>query len=514
MFFTRLLAYLSIYALVIARWGYEYGRNDQMQILGYAKYLANKALFPHDNYIQGMAEKVPNERFAFSWLMSLTSSWMELFSLIGHIIVSLLMFHLLYKIASRFIKTDYLSWLCILFIFIPLYNVNLGGNEMWYNTFFVSNVVKLAGLWAMWLFLNDKFIIAFLFIGLSVLLQPVVGVQLFVTLTGMMVAMKAFRQAETSWQTIITSVMVFILTGGVWVVFLKLFFEEASVLTNAEFFNILFEFRSPHHYLPFAFSLKSWLILVPLMIFGGIYYWKTDKALGWFFVVSLPLLLGYILMVEALEVVNVASLQWFKITICLEAFSVIALFAFAERHLIFIKNKHLVRLSLPILSLAGMIAAAVIVFRPSLLPWNIPMDFGQQQTNDPAVEICIQAKAKTPEDALFIHPMAFTELKVYGERSSFVEWKILVHRKNAMKQWYDRLSMLYGIGLGDDESGFELYADADINFKALDTASLTRMSEMFGITHILTWKDHQLDFPTISENEKFRIYQLNLPDEN
>ncbi|MEM7104122.1 MAG: DUF6798 domain-containing protein [Bacteroidota bacterium] len=506
---TKLVAYLSIYGLVLARWGYEYGRNDQMQILGYAKYLADKSLFPVDNYIQGMAAKVPNERFTFSWIMSWSGSLMELVCLIGHLVTTLLMFHLLYRIASRFIKTDYLIWLCILFIFIPLYNINLGGNELWYNTFFVSNVVKLIGLWAILLFLDKKWLLSMLVIGLSTLLQPVVGVQLFVTFTGIMMAMKLFERAEMSWSTIFSAVGIFMITGGVWVIFLKLFFEEASEVSNEMFFNILFEFRSPHHYLPFDFSQKGYIILLPLMIFGLVYFWGKEKILAWFFTISCGLMVGYVVMVEGFSVVNVASLQWFKVTIWLEAFSVMALFAFAERQIKFLGKSILQKLALPVLSVGGLAAIAILIFRSSLFPWEVPMDFGQQHTHDAAVEICIQAKAKTSQSALFIHPMAFTELKVYGERSSFIEWKILVHRKNAMKDWYDRLSRVYSISLDAEDKGFALYKAADHNYSQLTTDEVQRLADEFGITHMITWKDHLLDFDIVAENPEFWIYEIN-----
>jgi len=450
---------------------------------------------------------VPNERFAFSWLLSLTGDYQELACVLLHILVTLLHFFLLYKIARLFIKTDYMAWLAILTLFVPLYGINLGGNELYYNSFFVSNLIQLLGLFGVYLFLNNRYIAALGIIGLGTLLQPVIGIQLFVTCSGVLFFGKLLKLIKVKWTTFFSAVFLWILTGGLWVIFLKFFFEEQGG-SNADFFMILFEFRSPHHYLPFEFPLKNYLLVIPLLLLGTVFYLGKEIKLGLFFMISWAAMLVHLTLVEGFSEVNAASLQWFKITIWLKAFSVFAVFAIFEKAFPFVQNKKLQQLAFPVLATVGLAILFVLIFARSLFFWDVPFDYGNQYKEDPAVEISTKAKELTAEGALFLHPINFTTLKVYGERSSLVDYKVLVHRKKAMIDWYNCIGEVYGVNADSRKVGLELFDLADRHFKSMDEVAVKKLQEKYEITHLLTFKDHHLDFPQVVSNDKYRIYFL------
>jgi hypothetical protein len=76
------------------------------------------------------------------------------------------------------------------------------------------------------------------------------------------------------------------------------------------------------------------------------------------------------------------------------------------------------------------------------MPINTHFDFGKQLQDDNAVSISMQAKNNTNKNALFLQPIRFTEFKYYSQRSSFVDYKIPVHRKTALAEWYKRLTII------------------------------------------------------------------------
>jgi len=500
-----LIALLACYLCVVARWGYEYGRNDAMQTQAYAKFLNSPDLYPLDNYLQGIHAKVPNERFAFSYLLSLSGDYLELICVLMHLLVTLLQFLLWYKIGRMFIKTDYLVWLAILVIFVPLYGINLGGNELYYNSFFVSSLVKLMGLFGIFQLLKERYIFALFIFGLATLLQPVIGTQLFVTCAGVLFLGRIFGIIKMDWWRWFVGVLGFVLTGGLWVIFLKFFFEDKGI-SNAEFFTILFEFRSPHHYLPIEYGRLNYLIIILLLIFGTSFYLIRNKKIGLFFLISWLGMLVYFILVEGFSEVNAASLQWFKMTIWMKAFSVLAVFAMLEKTLPFLQEKILCQLAFPVLASVGAGVLYVLIFSRSLLFWDVPLDYGNQYFDDPEVHISYLAKQKTSQGALFLHPINFTTLKVYGERSSMVDYKVLVHRKQAMADWYKRIGDVYGVDVDSRKVGLELFDLADTNYRNLSESDIKNLQKKYGITHFLTFKYHYLGFPQVISNEMYRVY--------
>lgn len=502
-----LLALCCIYVLMLARWGYEYGRGDQMQIISYSQYMNDQSLFTVDPYIQGIAEKVPNERYVFAKFMSFFGDKMELASLVLHAFSGLFLLLLLFKIAREFIETDYLIWLGLLFLFIFMYGINLGGNELYYNTFFVSTPAKALGLWGFWHFLKSRYTIAFLLFGITCVLQAVVGLQLFVTCAGILCISKFSGRNRFDWLDFVKWLSGFILTGGIWIFFMKFFFEETAS-ANIDFFSIFFEFRAPHHYVPHEFPLKNYLILFPLMIFGSIYYLFHNYKMFWFFLISFIGMGCYTIAFYGLRDVNLVTLQWFKLSLWLKPFALIAVIAWLEKKMEWVSLESLQRLAFPVLIMVGCAVFSILIFARSLFFWPVPFDFGNQYTEDPRVEICLQAKQQTPVNALFVHPIDFVELKVYGNRSGFVDYKALSHRKVEMQGWYDRTKALYAVDQNTNTTVDPLFDHAHRNYRSLKASDFRRLANDNGITHVLTWNDHKLNLPTVASNGDWVIYKI------
>lgn len=526
LFRNRTALLLSIYFIMVLRWGYEFGRNDQMQTLAYAHLLAYPDSYPHDFYLQGVHAHVPNERFAFSWLLSLAPDHLFLVSLIGHVLFSLLLLHYMERIASLFIRRAWLRWLALLVLFIPLYGVNLGGNELWYNSFFVSNVVKTVGMAALWWLLNGHFQRAMLVACVLPLLQPVVGIQLYglisATTFSLLVCQSNFlrskgvanisgfssRAVQTiHWRDWIGWNALWWISGGLWILFLHFYFEEVPVPEPDRFFDILFRFRAPHHYWPPSWSLRSWLVEGGILLFGLLYFARTNRMLFHWFAWSLLACVLYLVGMVWLQWTEIGALQGFKVSIWLEFLGVVALFGAAEPILVYLVPEALQRHSQAILLSLGLIAGGILGFAAPRIPWQVPFDFNPECRNDPAVNISREAKHISGPDALFLHPIGFTELKVYGERSSYVDYKVLVHTRAAMHEWYRRIGVLYKCGLEDGSPASERYTKADEAFANLTPDELDLLAAE-GATHLLTYRSVSLPYPVLAENAEWVIYDL------
>ena len=124
------------------------------------------------------------------------------------------------------------------------------------------------------------------------------------------------------------------------------------------------------------------------------------------------------------------------------------------------------------------------------------------------IAICEQIKETTPIDAVFIQPFDNTELKFYGQRSSFVEFKANVRHTCYVNEWYRRVQLVYGVSAVDAEKGFALQQKADGNYYTENLWKFNNHSG-YGITHMLVKKEYKPPFGTlILSNNSYAVYKL------
>jgi hypothetical protein len=502
---ARLGVLVALYALMLLRWGYEFGRNDQMQTLAYAEFLADPSDWPGDFYLQGVHAGIPNERYVFSLLLSPFAGHLGAVSALGHALFSLLLLGGLLRLARRWIRPEPWRWGLPLLLFIPLYGVSLGGNELWYNSFFVSNVAKVLGLGGLLALVGGRRWWAFAAAAAVTLLQPVIGIQLFGLFSGSALVERAVRGRALPWRGLLGPMALWLVTGGVWVLFLKLRFDEAPLEGVDRFFDILYVFRAPHHYWPPSWSARDWAVEGFLMLFG--LGWFGRKAArtgepGRVAALRMAGLMGTGLAalglwtagMVTLRPVWLGALQGGKLTIWMEMLGVLALLAATQGAGSGLGRKPWRGRATAALLAAGAVAAGLFVFAPRALPHAVPHDQTAWWGNDPAAHddalaIARAAGAATGPEAVFAQPIGFTELKFHGRRSSWVDYKVLVHQRAAMHEWARRVALLYGLS-PEAEAALppdapDRYARADAHYRALDPAVLAAE----GITHWLTFTD-------------------------
>jgi hypothetical protein len=501
----KFLVFTAIYILIIGRWGYELGRDDQIQALGYAEMISDSSLFTTDYYLQNIDKVKPNERYVFSYFLSFFTGNAPFYMLLLHYATSLLLFFGIFKIASIFIKNKVLIWLSILTLFIPLYLYYLGSCELYYPNFFVSIFVKTIAVWGIYLFLKKEYFYSYLVFIIATFFHQVVGLQLFIILTGVLLLGKIVYKLRIDWFKIGLFILIYIVTSGIWMIILKQKFDSGFAGDNQQFFDIIFKFRLPHHYLPSTFLAKYWLVEGSLIIVGLIYFYKKSKAIYLFFITVILGLIIYTIGVEGFNYINITAFQWFKTTMWLEMFSVIALFGFIEKHLPILQNaKFKITFNIG-LFLSAIIVIIMILFFKENIPFKVRYDFGTQYQDDANVDIAVQIRILTEKDALFVHPQNYIELRYYAKRNSFVDYKIMPLRKHEIMIWWERLSYVYGYNYKDTKINKLDFANE--YYKSLKEEDFEKLKK-YGVQYILTFKDHNLNFPVLCQNDEYIVYSL------
>ncbi len=502
--FSLFLQTIGIYLILLAAHGYIFGYNDQIEVLPYALFLNDNNLYPTDFFVQEISRFIPNERYLFAVLFVPFVKYLPLFCGILHAVCSLSLLLGLFAIGKLLIRNTYLVWGAMLCCFLPLYNINLGGNELYYNMFVSSFAAKAILVWSVYFFLENKYRLAFLLLIPATLLHPVAGAQVFLLLSGVAVLGYFFKWLTIDFKKNIPVVLLFLGTAGAWIFYLNMNLGKAAI-DNKLFFEII-EFRISHHYMPTYFPLKHFLFLGSLFLFGIYFFYKNHKKIFLFFLLAIIGMSIYTFAVELLENPTILSSQWFKSSIWLEMFSVFALFAFAENRLAFLREPFLQKAgNLGILVL--ILVAIFILANPIGIFKKRPYDFCWKTTVTPEIQIAQQAKKLTDENAVFLVPPDNTTFKYYSQRSSYVEYKTVVHRKDALAKWYDRIRQIYDVNIEDKRAGKDITRLALSNYFALTKKELQAFKQM-GVDYIFTEKRHQLDLSILYQYDIFVVYRL------
>lgn len=499
----HLISLLAAYLSLLAWNGYIYGHGDMIELLPYAKWLIDSTLYPSDFFIQHISDQSINERYILAYFFSWFGKWMPQAALLLHLVCGLFLLEGLLRVAKIFIRSRGLIWLAILIPFIPLMNWNLGGNEMYIPLITSSTVAKTFGIWAVYFFLKNRDFkpsnwYVYVLLSMATFIQPLVGLQLFLVLTGVRIL-----KVKIEWREFLP-VLFYVLTGGVWVFWLQRDYAAGGI-DHRLLFDFL-EFRLPHHFIPSYFSKKAAVVLLPLFGWSLFFFYKKNRDVFLIFVLVLLGALIYTIGVEVLEHSTIVSSQWFKATIWLKSLAVIGLFSFLEKKIPFLQNAFFQKICTWGLQILGVISI-MIMLNPISIFKNRSYDFFFLHQKNTAIEIAEIAKAKTPKDALFIIPMDHTHFKNYSERSTYIDYKAVIHRKSIIPIWYQRIQEIYDVNIETRQSGKDNVMIGNQNFRNLTMEDLKVFSKK-GIQYLLTFKEVNLPLERVGENEKYVIFKL------
>ena len=492
----ELLAAIMLYVTVLVYQGYQYGQGDQSQILPCLYAQDHPGAYANDHYVSNYLDSDVNERRVFHFLLRYMGYDQPYLVLFWHAVFSMALILAWVRITGLGIKHIGYQCLAVSLILIVGFHTSMGSNEIYYNSFIPSLVAKALGSWALYCWLRHIYHWWIILLVLATLLQPLVGIQLFIltflSTAGYLLATRKLK--EFPWK----QSGLYLLVALPWIYLLHHYNGGQS---NPKAFMDIMEFRLSHHFFPSYFGW-SHLVLGGLFAILCIRFYK--QRMRWFMVTIVFGCIVYTIGVEHYRQPAFLYTQWWKTTIWLEAFAFIAFTIYLEKGYSLPKIFSKFQLAVPIL-----ILGVVCVYRLSgymgekptyMFPWST---FKSDE-----VEISEQAGQLTPENAVYIIPVEFTAFRWYSKRSTYVDYKAMLHQQDFLEDWYKRIQNIYAYSLKEKQGGFDIHIFSKSLLEEPTSISIDFWRSL-GITHIISTAPEIKALKQVGKNNTYFIYSLN-----
>ena len=480
---------------VVLYQGYQYGVSDQSQILPCIWAQDHPGAYAKDHYVQTYLNSPVNERTIFHFMFRYLGYANPWITWLWHAFLSIALFLAWIRIASFFIKNAGFQWLALALVVTLGFHTHTGSNEIYYNSVVPSLAAKALGTWALYYWLTRKQLHCSLLLLAATLLQPLVGLQLFL-LTAVATSVDyLLHRKEKTWPW--KAIGIYVVLVAPWMYLLIR--NNGGGNDPKTFFDII-HFRLSHHFFASAFG---WQHLLLGFGFASLAVSFFKEKLRWFFLTAILGCILYEIGVELYQWPIALYTQWWKTTIWIETFAFIALGVYLER---LVGSRRILN-KYPIL-IPILFVIAVWVYRLSgLFSYTPEYMFPWAKTLSPEVDISLKAREVTGEDALFILPIQLTAFRWYSKRSNYVDYKAMLHQERFLKEWYARIGNIYQYGIEEQKAGFDIRNFSRYLFEEPSHMSLGYWKKL-GITHFISTAPALLDVDLVAHNGKYYIYRL------
>ncbi len=494
-FLLQLLAAVLLYATVIIYQGYQYGQSDQTQILPVLYEQDYPGTYPKDHYVHTYLDSKVNERTIFHAMlrhMGYASPAMVFF---WHALASIALLLAWIRIAGLYIRNKALQWICLGLVLTIGFHTATGSNEIYYNQFVPSLPAKAFASWAIYYWLKQKYWYWSILLLPAVLLQPLVGLQVFM-ITIAALGIDWLRKKETK-QLPMLPIALYLIISIPWIVLLA---KNNGGQTDPGKFMDIIHFRLWHHF--FGFNFRTIDIILTL-IFTIVCLTFYKGKLRWMFGTILFGILVYEIGVEYIRSPLILYTQWWKTSIWIEAFAFIAVFSFFEEKLK-LENKF-ARFSFvfPLLLLAALAIYRLSGIFSVMPEYSAPLSY---KSGD-GVDISQKAKVLTPDTALFVIPHELTAFRWYSHRSNYVDWKAMLHNETFLFDWYSRIGRVYGYDIPLQVAGNTMSEVANLQNEPPGSETIALWRSL-GITHFISKMKPVDGFQPLGSNLTYRIYAI------
>lgn len=502
-----LLVAVAVWALLILRFGYRYGTGDQVELLPYSLYLHNASLYANDFFIQNLHKSIPNERTVMANLLLPFVDNLEFYVLLFQFLSSVVLLVALQKIALLFIQNKYGAWFAVAVALIPLNDYTLGNVELYSECLQAGGLACAIIAWAFYFFLKRSYFLSGALLSIATFIQLLDGLDVMILLSTVLFFL--VLSGKESWTAFLKFIILFSVTAfGYLLIILVKKSAGGEGLPTEDVFKIMFEFRHPHHFIFSSFPLLKTILFFLFWFIGVLHFFRKSKPIFYVLIFGLLGLLFYAFAVDVLHQVSIANFQFYKVSSWLKFFGVVAFVAIAFNTLPFLKHLNLSREVEYGLILFVPVACFVIITHGSnLLPYKVPYQFACLTNEDLRIDICKKIAAGTDSSAVFVQPFDFTELKFYGLRSCYVEFKANVRHKDAIGEWHRRIKEVYGVSAESDIKGFALQSAADAYYDRLDDIRIALLKKS-GVTHLLISSGIIKGRIPLLSNSAYEVYQL------
>ena len=468
--FRLYLLFIFLLIATIATWGYNFGRGDQAEIIPYAYYLSDLWKDSYPLFLSNIISYFPNERYAVAYLLSIFGEGIPIATFILHLITTYFLIIGIYRIAKIYLKES--SAFCVVWLMmLPLWGVNFGGNELYYNNFQASTISKAIGIWGVFYFLRNQVSVAFYFFSVSTIFHLLAGMQIGFLFLGVFF-IKALL--ERKFPKIYFSQILFVLVALSYALLMKFSLDASEkILTDEQYFQAMFQWKFNEHYSTLDFQ-KFGFLLYFTSIISIFNFFHNQKIIVLFTILQLLGALVYWLGFYGFQSSTIVSLQWFKTTLWIKLFGVIAcigllntlyskiskpnwlswtgilhigwilLFWKFNRVFLFIGTLGMITSVLQ----SKMSDKAIFIF----LSWisfcgmyhyaeRVPLDFG---FHDDKIEFCKKI-AQIPNSMTVIVPINFTELESYTKKNTYVNFIATPKKNQFFAEYLNRIYEVYGL---------------------------------------------------------------------
>lgn len=502
------------WSLLLWHAGYRFGTGDQPEFLSYINYLDDQSLYPHDFFLRGLIEKVPNERTVIAYMLLPFVNHLEVACFIFQFLFTVLLVLGLQKLGYVLIKNISVTRIAILLNFLLFFDRGLGNVELYADAFQASSMSAAFVAFGLYYFFKQRYLTATVWMSIASILHPIEGLTVFLVMAASM-PVYIFLLRTCSKKVFTKSMLLYFSTAGVFIG-LMLYGKIGGTpgfnksFDQETFFRIYHEFRLSHHYLFKYFPASKKLLFVFFIMINLIWGYNSNKRFFWFNAIALGGIVVYLICTDYLHLIDIANLQFYKITPWIKFFAL----------LIVVKHIYEMFLSVPLIRLSEnfriTIYAGFAVLMITLLflkpEWteiqNVVHQYGSGwKEKDDIVMISLQIDTQLNKDAVFVQPFSNSDLKYFGRISSWVDWKAFLKNRSQILEWYRRIKIVYGISVNDQEKGFELREKAERCFFNMDEQTVHQLKRE-GVTHILTFNKHWPFGKLIFENKTYAVYQL------
>lgn len=501
--FSDLFFAVLLWGLLILRFGYAFGTNDQVELLPYVLYLHDHSLYAHDLFIQSLHASQPNERTIVAHLLLPFAEHLSPAMFFIHLFNTVLLLLALIKLAGRFIQNRYMAWLAVFISVLVLNDKALGNVDLYSSCVQASDMGAMVIAWSLNIFLDRRYLQASLVMALATFLHVLEGFDVMAALCGVMVLQWLWSR-EVPLSTVIRFFLIYLFTAGIYLLFIfRAKTAGGGVLPQDELFEIMFAFRHPHHFLFSSFPMVNKVLFALYVAAGVMYFRSRSLTVVQFIAIGCVGLLVYIVGVDIFHVVFVANFQWYKLGQWIKYLGVVGAVGGIYYYLrpVILTQSRLIN---------GAVGVAAVGIAGLIVYWQFSghFDLGYKQYIDNEVALCKKLRELSPKDAVFIQPFEMSALKFHAQRSSYVEFKAIAKNQKDLKRWYDRIQEVFGLDYHVDKSGFNMQWKADDHLDHLDEVALAKLHAE-GVTHMICHTDRysQAHHLILAENGYY-VYEL------
>lgn len=297
-------------------YGYTFNCSDQEEHLPQVYKLLNPSLYQSDYFVEAASSHFTIRYFYVKLVYAFSIVFgVEAAVFILYVLCLLLCFYFLLKLASYFfenINTQIVAGIATPLLFNSF---TTGGNSLFDTQLICTSIAMPFCLGGIYMFLKSQWIKAAVFCGVASLFQVLMGLQtffLFAILILVLYRKPDLRQLVISilvWAAVASPMLYNVLKN-------QLGDSNYEIQT---FYEALYFFRNPHHYIPSQFPLgdyfKTLFIICLALMLAYTTKNKFFKLLICLNSIVIALLIGYFLLFEMMELMSIGKIQLFKITL-------------------------------------------------------------------------------------------------------------------------------------------------------------------------------------------------------